>query len=998
MFVIVKQAILLAAAVISIGLSGCIMGSSSDVSGGACTSSTGGLHAEALRCEYLTDPLGLGERSPRLSWEVVAPGRGRAQSAYRILVASSRENLARSQGDLWDTGRVDSAESSQVAYAGAALASRQACFWKVEVWDTKGGEGTWSQPASWEMGLLEPKDWSGKWVEAKASAGPVDLKILSAKYESVDGKHGKDVTALVAKKVEPEGISLTVNNDTLGGDPAKDAKKHLTVRYALDGKETKVVLKEDEPFNVPAPVVPYLRRDFDLRPDVRSARLYVTALGLYEIRVNGQRVGDHAFAPDWTDYNKRVRYQAYDVTSLVRGGQNVLGALVGPGWYAGHVGFNNIQNRWGKVPALLAQLEVMHLDGSVERVSTDDQWMAHASPILQGDFLKGETYDARLEVPDWATAEVNPEGWSKATVREEKKLIESQVSEPVRAELEVAPKTVVAAGEGKWIFDLGQNMVGIARLRVPRQPSGTKIVLRFAEILNKDGSIYTTNLRAATSTDTYICRGTAEEIWQPKFTFHGFRYIELSGLKDKPSLDTVTGVVLSSANRWVGTFETSDPLVNKLQSNIVWGQRGNYLSVPTDCPQRDERLGWMADAQVFAHTATMNADVSGFMSKWMVDIDDAQRDDGAYYDVAPYVSGCSYGVPAWADAGVIVPWTVYQAYGDKRELEKHLPAMIKWIEWCKKNSDKLIRDKERGNDYGDWLSIDADTSKELVGTAYFAYSTQLVSKSLEATGHAQEAAKYAKLADDIKAAFIAKYVKADGHVEGNTQCAYVLALRFNLLPEKLRPIAADLLEADVKAKGWHLSTGFLGVSYLLPVLTEAGKADVAFRLLKQETFPSWLFSVKQGATTIWERWDGYTPEKGFQNPGMNSFNHYSLGSVGQWLYESVAGISGDPATPGYRHVLIRPYVGGGLTEAKATHHAISGEIESGWKVRGDAFTLRIRIPANVTATVFVPAKGAVTESGRRANSAEGVKFLRTEGDRAVYLVGSGTYEFGSTLP
>ena len=739
--------------------------------------------------------------------------------------------------------------------------------------------------------------------------------------------------------------------------------------------------------------VPILRKAFALpEKSVRSARLYATALGLYVFRLNGQRVGDTLLAPDWTDYRKRIRYQAYDVTSLVKPGDNALAALLANGWYCGHIGNGGFQ-AFGKMPALLAQLEVTYSDGSVERIVTDGSWKIHASPILSSDFMLGENYDATKELAGWDLPGLSESGWRLATIRKETpRPLDGQVSQPVRQTGQLTPKSLKEPKPGHWTFDLGQNMVGVVRLKVSA-PAGTKLTLRHAEMLNPDGTIYTTNLRGAPSVDTYVCKG-GDESWQPTFTFHGFRYVELTGLPGKPTADTVTGIVIGSDTPRVGELACSDPRINQLASNIQWGQRGNYLSVPTDCPQRDERMGWMGDAQVFIRTATDNADVAAFFTKWLVDVDDARSPDGAFSDVSPTPSYWG-GVPAWADAGVICPWTIYQVYGDRRILERHLPAMTRWVEWCRAHSTGLIRDRDRGSDYGDWLAIGADTPKDLIGTAYFAYSTNLVAKSYAAVGNRTEAAKYEKLFQDIRAAFNRRYVAADGRIQGNTQCVYAMALRFDLLPESLRPKAAQYLVDDIKAKGWHLSTGFVGVSYLLPVLTQAGKADTAYRLLMQDTFPSWLFSVKHGATTIWERWDGWTPEHGFQDPGMNSFNHYSLGSCGQWLYDTVAGIGLDPEQPGFRHIVIHPRVGGGLTWAKGSLRTIHGLIATSWTMQDGKFALDVTIPANTTATVWVPAKdaAAVTESRKPAAQAEGVKLLRSEDGCAVFDVGSGRYQF-----
>ncbi len=724
---------------------------------------------------------------------------------------------------------------------------------------------------------------------------------------------------------------------------------------------------------------------------MEHAILYASALGLYEVHINGKRVGDHVLAPDWTDYRKRVRYQAYDVTALVERGKNAMGALLANGWYSGHIG-NGGNRFFGKEPAFIAQLEVTYTDGRTERIVTDNSWKSHPGPILASDFMLGEDYDARQEVKGWDQAGLDENQWMAVNTRDEStRAIEAQVMEPVRQIFEITPKAVTDPKPGCWVFDLGQNMVGVVRLKVSA-PAGAKVTLRHAEMLNPNGTIYTKNLRGAPSIDHYTCKGGGDEIWQPRFTFHGFRYVEITGLTNQPKADTVTGIVIASDNARTGEFSCSDPRLNQLQSNIQWGQRGNYLSVPTDCPQRDERLGWMGDAQVFIRTATYNADVASFFTKWLVDVDDGQSPEGSFSDVNPNTGGRG-SVPAWGDAGVICPWTIYETYGDKRILERHLPAMTKWVEYLRQHSHNLIRDRDRGNDYGDWLSIGADTPKELIGTAYFAYSTHLLARSYQALGRDEEARKYEQLFQDIKTAFNKRYVSGDGHIRGNTQCAYAMALKFELLPDDLRPNAAQFLEDDIKSKGGHLSTGFVGVSYLLPVLTQWGKTDTAYRLLLQDTFPSWLFSVKQGATTSWERWDGWTPEKGLQDPGMNSFNHYSLGSCGEYLFGGIGGIR--PASPGFKTILIQPVIRDGLTWARTRYDSIHGRIATSWKLDGKHLALEVTVPANTTATVCVPATGVanVRESDKPVAQATGVKFLRQEEGKVFFEVGSGTYKF-----
>ncbi|MEO5714250.1 MAG: family 78 glycoside hydrolase catalytic domain [Luteolibacter sp.] len=957
-----------------------------------------------LRCEYLTDPQGIDVVQPRLSWVVESLQRGEKQMSYQILVTSSQKLLEQNQGDLWDSGKTAGDATNQIVYNGTKLASRARCFWKVRSWDKDGKPSAWSQPASWTIGLLESSDWSAKWIDgsaiSKAPAPGMTPVIRRAAYEAVDGAGSLDVTQKLADMGRPGPFTVEVGNDALGKDPAYAHVKRLRVEFEIAGKKQEKFFPEHAKVRIPdelayPPTVPYLRKGFMVGKPLAKATVYATALGVYELRLNGRRVGDHFLAPEWSDYSKRLRYQEYDVTGLVAAGRNAIGAQVANGWYSGHIGNGGFQY-WGKSPALFAQLELVYQDGSSERVITDGTWKSHSSPMVSTDFMMGENYDATTEIPGWDKPDFNDTGWSQVVERTEPvRAMDGQVMEPVRQLTEVAVKALTEPKPGKWTYDLGQNMVGVVRLKVSAA-AGTEITLRHAEMLNPDGTVYTDNLRGAPSIDTYICKGGSAEIWEPKFTFHGFRYVELTGLSSKPPKDAVTGIVIGSDTPQAGKFVCSDGAVNQLQSNIEWGQRGNYLSVPTDCPQRDERLGWMGDAQVFVKTATYNADVAAFFTKWLVDVTDSQTSEGGFADVSPF-AGPGKGAPAWGDAGVICPWTVYQVYGDLRLLARQYPSMERWVEYCKARSPDFIRSGDRGNDYGDWLSIGADTDKELIGTAYFAYSTGLVAKAAAALGKTSDATKYDELFQSIKKAFVAKYVTADGHIKGNTQCAYVMALRFDLLPAPLRQKAAGYLEADIIARDYHLSTGFVGVSYLLPELTKAGKIDTAYRLLVQDTFPSWLFSVKMGATTIWERWDGWTPDKGFQDVGMNSFNHYSLGSCGEWLYRTVAGIDFDSTKPAFKQILIHPFAGGKITEANGELRTINGLITSAWSSVNGNFTLTTTIPANTTAEIHVPAKdvGTVTESGKPVAGAEGVTYLRMEDGAAVFSVGSGRYQFAS---
>ncbi|MBV9469764.1 MAG: family 78 glycoside hydrolase catalytic domain, partial [Abitibacteriaceae bacterium] len=632
------------------------------------------------------------------------------------------------------------------------------------------------------------------------------------------------------------------------------------------------------------PPSPFLRKTFTLNKRVSRAYAFATALGLYELHLNGQRVSDDVFRPGWTDYKKRVYYQMYDVTPLLKRGPNAIGLMVGDGWATGHVG-NGGRNRYGiGRPRVALQLNVTYTDGTTSTLITDDSWKAAYGPILEQDLLDGEAYDARQELTGWDQPTFNDASWQPVDRHDAwNAKIEAYPGVPVHRMLEIKPRQITQPTPGAYVFDMGQNMVGWARLAASGA-AGTRIRLRFAEMLNPDGTIYTTNLRGARCIDYYTLKGTGREVWEPHFTFHGFRYVEVTGYPGRPTTDAITGVVAHSDTPKTGTFSCSNPMINQLQSNIEWGQRSNFLEVPTDCPQRDERLGWMGDAQIFVRTACNNMDVSSFFTKWMVDVEDAQRGD-AYADVSPDVC-CGAGTPAWGDAGVIVPWTIYQVYGDKRIIERHYDSMARWIDWMQKNSKDLVRP---AGGYGDWLSIGANTPTEVIATAYFGYSTALMAKMAHAIGKEDDARKYETLFGQIRDAFNRAFVSADGRIKGDTQTCYLLALHMNLLPEEKRAAAAKYLVDDIEKRNWHLSTGFVGVGYMTPTLTRFGYTDVAYRLLNNDTFPSWGFSIKHGATTIWERWDGWTPDRGFQDPGMNSFNHYSLGSVGQWMFSTVAG-------------------------------------------------------------------------------------------------------------
>ena len=762
-------------------------------------------------------------------------------------------------------------------------------------------------------------------------------------------------------------------------------------------------LAEDTTQSNPSPM---LRRGFSLGSQrIASARLYVTSLGLNEVEINGRRVGDTYLRPGWTAYNSRLQYDTYDVTALVRSGANVIGATLGDGWFRGRLGWDGRRNLYGSRLALRAQLVVRYANGTSQTVATDSTWKASTGPILVSDIYDGETYDARLEKTGWSSPSYNDASWRGVRNMEGvNAVLVAPVGPPVRRMHEIAPVKVIRTPAGETVVDFGQNMVGWIRLK-GRGPAGTVIRLRHAESLDKAGNFYVANLRAARQTVTYIMKGGGVETFEPHFTFQGFRYVAVEGYPGTPDSTSLTGIVAYSDMTPTGTFESSNALVNRLQQNIVWGQRGNFVDVPTDCPQRDERMGWTGDAQVFAPTAAFNMDVSGFFAKWLADVAADQLPNGAVPFVVPNVLAKIWpgaaGSTGWADVATIAPWTMFRAYGDTSFLVRQYPSMRAWVEYGRAQAGETYI-WSKGFHFGDWLSFattspdypGATTEKDLISTAYLAHSADIVSRAAEVLGKREDAATYRALFEKVRTAFQHEFLTPSGRITSSTQTAYVLALDFGLVPDSLRAKAAAHLADDVKRMG-HLTTGFLGTPALTRMLSDNGYLEEAYALLLRQDYPSWLYEVKQGATTVWERWDGLRPDSSFQDAGMNSLNHYAYGAVGDWLYRTVAGLNDDPAEPGHRHVIARPRPGPGFNFAKATLMTPYGVASAGWRIENRRMTVTVRVPPNAHGTVVLPGArlGSVREGATAVQAAAGVTSARQLGADVTVEMGSGDYEF-----
>ncbi len=1002
-----------------------------------------GVRPTRLRAERSEQPLGLEAEQPRLSWALASRARGVMQGAYRITAASTRERLEAGGADLWDSGVVRSDRCFEVLYEGRTLHSAQRVWWRVQVWDGDDRPSAPSEPAWFEMGLLQPSDWQAEWLDIEDPHERADRAVgihwiwsdapalapepqqlrhrftlpggvrqaqlwLSAKDDLlgvwIDGQPvslpaerpwgsmqrialpvtaGAHVIA-VSGRADPgtfmpgTGGALAAmvkvwhRDGTIGRFPS--GPDWRASRTAPAGWTQPGFDDSDWPRARPAATAPrcdprpprmamFARREFDVLKPLARARLYATALGAYELYLNGGRLGTARLSPEITVANDHVLYQCYDATEQVHPGRNALGALIGDGWYASAFSWTNERYSLAGSPRrFLAQLVLEYTDGSRDVIVTDSSWRLADSMILSSEIYNGEDYDARLERPGWNLPDYDASAWQTAAIgaRPRERLV-AQVDPPIRALMTLAVRAITQPRPGVYVCDFGQNFAGWCRLHVTG-PAGARVRLRHAEILYPDGTINTSNLRAALATDHYTLRGDPHgETYEPHFTYHGFRYVEITGYPGVPTRECLEGVVAHTDAAESGALELEQPIAQQIWHNALWSQRSNFFGVPTDCPQRDERMGWMGDIQVFLDAAAFNMDVDAFIRRFMGEVRAGQTPDGAFPIVTPQPRSFPELVTAgWSDAGVILPWTLYRRYGDTAVIEENWIHMQRWVDYVAAANPDFIWRQRRGIDLGDWLSVvstnadvapnpaEATTPKTLVATAYWARCAALMAEMAAAIGHADEAQRYASMRRRIEQAFVREFLRADGTVGNGSQTSYALSLRFGLVPSALRRRAGARLAANVEARGNLLSTGFLGTPCLLDALADTGQQRLAITLLLQTKYPSWGYMIDHGATTMWERWNGNAVDQ-----SMNSFNHYALGAVVGFMYRRVGGIN--EAAPGFRRIKVDPIFDARIPRVRAHYASCLGPIST--ELEGDArglARLQVRVPANSRAEVHLP--------------------------------------------
>ncbi|TXK33905.1 Bacterial alpha-L-rhamnosidase [Pontibacter qinzhouensis] len=887
---------------------------------------------ENLRCEMLQNPEGIDVTTPRLSWEITGKQRNIEQTAYQVLVASTPEKLAANEGDLWNSGKVNASQSVHVQYAGKRLNSRDECYWKVKTW-TSNGESSWSAPAYWSMGLLHYGDWVGRWI----------------------------------------------GMDKLSPWDQEERFSRLSARY--------------------------FRKEFEAPKEIKKAKVYIIGLGLYELYLNGQRIGDQVLAPAPTDYSENVKYNTFDVTKQLKSGKNAIGTVLGNGRFYTMRQYKAYKNKTFGYPKMLLNLVIEYTDGTTEKIRTDESWKVTADgPIRTNNEYDGEEYDARKEMPGWNAVGFDAGKWLQAEyVQEPTGEFEAQMNEHMKVMETLKPVSVKQLKPGTYIVDMGQNMVGWLKMKVQGK-SGDKVTFRFAEVLNEKGEVALENVRDAKVTDVYTLKGGGEEVWEPSFVFHGFRYVEVSGFPGKATVNNFDGQVVYDAMQTVGSFKTSNSIINQVYENSYWGIRGNYKGMPLDCPQRNERQPWLGDRPTIAYGESFIFDNGKLYAKWLDDIQYAQKADGSIPDVAPAFWRYYSDNMTWAGTYLMVADMLHQQYGNVKPIEKHYPSMKKWLQYMQNlyMDENYIMTKDS---YGDWcappatiedgrgMNANVKYPSKLISTAYHYYYLQMMQRFARLTGNEGDMAGYQALAEKVRAGFNDEFFNAEGAFYGENKLTdNLLALYFGLVPEEQKGALVNTIVQiiEVENKG-HLSTGVVGTQWIMRSLTDFGRPDLAYKLATNTTYPSWGYMVANGATTIWELWNGNTAA-----PTMNSYNHVMmLGDLVSWYYEDLAGIKSSREQTGFKLIEMKPLLVDGLDFVNASYHSMYGLIKSDWKKEKKRFTWKISVPANTKAIVYIPASSEknVTEGGKKTSSATGVKFLRMEGDRAVYELGSGDYNF-----
>jgi len=889
-----------------------------------------------LRCEYVENPIEIDTPFPRFSWILEHEQRNQSQSAYQIIVSSEESLLNSEKGDLWDTGKIISENNINIEYNGKPLKSNEMYFWHVKWWDKDNSESSFSRFSSFGMALLEKSDWKSKWISKKDFV---------------------------------------------------DKKTRISLQYKSGGVGLFGRLKEVNAI--------YLRKEFNVEKQIEAAKLYISGLGYYELRLNGKKIGDRILEPAQTDYNKIALYSTYDIIDHLQE-RNAIGVILGNGRCVELYGYD--------FPKLIVQIQIQYTDGTSEIICTDESWKLSTGPILENGIYYGEKFDARLEMPGWDNPNFEDSAWDNVSVVEGYNLA-SQLMQPIQITKVMTPQKVESPQPGMYIYDFGQNFTGFIRLKV-QGPRGCQVKVRFAELIKEDGTLNTATNRSAPVTDIYILKGEREEIYQPHFTYHGFRYVELTGFPGVPSKDSIEGYFFHSNVPKVGEFFCSNELINKIHTNIIWGQLSNLMSIPTDCPQRDERHGWMGDAQIVSEEAMLNFDMALFYTKYLRDIQLSQKEDGSISDVVPPHWPIYPADPAWGSAYITIAWHIYWYYSDIRVLKEHYESFKLYIEFLSNTSKDNILSIGK---YGDWCPpmciVSKRTPIDLVSTWYYYHDTLIFSKIAKILGNDKDCTYYSEKAKEIKDAFnreflmhTYKYIKVSFTDRAISQTSNVLPLSLNMVPEnREKEILNSLIEAIRGHYDYHMDTGLVGTRYILEVLTENGYPEIAYKMITQTSFPSLGYMIKEGATTIWERWEK------LESSGMNSRNHIMLGSVDTWFYKTLAGIKS--LTPGWKTFRIKPFISEDMNYAQAKLNSIKGLIYSAWEKKDLNFKLTVIIPVGCDAEVWVPIKDenspikegdtVIWDREERGTGHLGITFKSKEDNYVVFNIGSGYYEFSS---